>query len=156
VPCCELPEAPTAPLAAGASLPVAACRPQSLAIVPQGDYAFGVAERRSKGDDSIYFEHNGPCNAGTRHRRCQGRWRGETTTGRSTNGKRVRRRVSGPSKAAVQDELKALRREVDAGLTKPAPSNYTVRRCCEDSLADGLPGRDLQTIEKNWPGPADY
>jgi hypothetical protein len=61
----------------------------------------------------------------------------------------VRRRVSGPSKAAVHDELKALRKEVDAGFNKPAPSNCTVRRCCEDWLADGLPGRDLQTIEKN-------
>jgi integrase len=59
------------------------------------------------------------------------------------------RRVSGPSKAAVQDELKELRKGVDAGLTKPAPPTYTVRRCCEDWLADGLPGRDLQTVEKN-------
>ena len=27
--------------------------------------------------------------------------------------------------------------------------NYTVRRCCEDWLTGGLPGRDPKTIEKN-------
>jgi hypothetical protein len=54
----------------------------------------------------------------------------------------VRRRVSGPSKAAVQDALKDLRKDIDAGITEPAPSNYTVRRCCEDWLAHGLAGRD--------------
>ena len=61
----------------------------------------------------------------------------------------MRRRVSGPSKAAVRDALKELRKDVDAGITKPAPSNYTVRRCCEEWLADGLPGRDPKTVAKN-------
>jgi integrase len=56
--------------------------------------------------------------------------------------------VSGASKAAVQDALKELRKQIDGGIT-PAPSNYTVRVCCEDWLASGLPGRDPRTIEKN-------
>ena len=55
-----------------------------------------MQERRSKGDDAIYFEHDGPCKDSTRHRRCPGRWRGEITTGRSPQGRRLRRRVSGP------------------------------------------------------------
>jgi hypothetical protein len=79
--------------------------------------------------------------------RCPGRWRGEITTGRSPEGRRLRRRVSGASKAAVQEALKELRREIDGGIR--APGDYTVRRCCEDWLAGGLPGRDPKTIEKN-------
>lgn len=107
-----------------------------------------MPERRSKGDDAIYFEHDGPCKDSTRHRRCPGRWRGEITTGRSPQGRRLRRRVSGVSKAAVQDALKELRKEIDGGIT-PAPHNYTVRVCCEDWLTSGLPGRDPKTIGKN-------
>ena len=108
-----------------------------------------MPERRSKGDDAIYFEHDGPCKDSTRHRRCPGRWRGEITLGRSPQGRRLRRRVSGQSRAAVQDALKELRKEIDGGITSPAPSNYTVRRCCEDWLTGGLPGRDPKTVAKN-------
>jgi hypothetical protein len=49
----------------------------------------------------------------------------------------------------VQDALKELRKEIDGGITKAAPVNYTVRRCCEDWLTDGLPGRDPKTVAKN-------
>jgi hypothetical protein len=75
-----------------------------------------MQERRSKGDDAIYFEHDGPCKDTTRHRRCPGRWRGEITLGRNPTGRRLRRRVSGVSKAAVQDALKELRKEIDGGI----------------------------------------
>ena len=34
---------------------------------------------------------------------------------------RLRRRVSGASKAAVQDALKELRKEIDGGITNAAP-----------------------------------
>ncbi len=88
-----------------------------------------MPERRSKGDDAIYFEHDGACKDSTRHRRCPGRWRGEITTGRSPQGRRLRRRVSGPTKAAVQDALKELRKQIDGGITHAAPANYTLRRC---------------------------
>ena len=114
-----------------------------------GSYAEGMAERRSKGDDAIYFEHDGPCRDVTRHRRCGGRWRGEVTLGYSPEGRRKRRRVSGTSKAAVQDKLKELRKDIDAGITKPAPANYTVRKAADDWLADGLPGRSPETVSKN-------
>ncbi|MGO8960875.1 MAG: tyrosine recombinase XerC [Streptosporangiaceae bacterium] len=68
---------------------------------------------------------------------------------RGPDGRRLRRRLSGPNKAAVQDALKNLRKDIDGGLTKAAPANYTVRRCCEDWLTDGLPGRDPKTVAKN-------
>ena len=57
--------------------------------------------------------------------------------------------MSGPSKAAVQDALKELRKEIDGGITKPGSGTYTVRACCEDWLTGGLPGRDVKTVEKN-------
>jgi hypothetical protein len=57
------------------------------------------------------------------------------------------------TKAAVQDALKELRKEIDGGITSPLPANYTVRRCCEDwltgGLTGGLPGRDPKTVAKN-------
>jgi hypothetical protein len=64
-------------------------------------------------------------------------------------GRRLRRRVSGPSKAAVQDALNGLRKEIDGGITKAGSGSYTVRPCCEDWLAGGLPGRDPKTVAKN-------
>jgi excisionase family DNA binding protein len=48
--------------------------------------------------------------------------------GRSPEGRRLRCRVSGPTKAAVQDALKGLRKEIDGGVSA-APVNCTVRRC---------------------------
>jgi integrase len=108
-----------------------------------------MTERRSKGDDAIYFEHDAPCRDERRHRHCAGRWRGEITTGWSPGGKRIRRRVGGPTKTAVQDKLKELRRDLEAGLRKPAPANYTVRKAAEDWLANGLTGRSPKTVKKN-------
>jgi hypothetical protein len=57
--------------------------------------------------------------------------------------------VSGPTKAAVQDALKNLRREIDGGITRAGSGSYPVRGCCEDWLTDGLPGRDPKTVAKN-------
>ena len=57
--------------------------------------------------------------------------------------------MSGPTKAAMQDALKNLRKEIDGGITKAGSGTYTVRRCCEDWLTDGLPGRDPKTVANN-------
>ncbi len=79
----------------------------------------------------------------------RGRWRGEITNGRSPQGRRLRRRVSGQSRAAVQDALKELRKEIDGGSTATAQVNFTVRSCREYWLTGGLPGRDPKTVAKN-------
>jgi hypothetical protein len=55
----------------------------------------------------------------------------------------------GQTKAAVQNKLKDLHRQIDAGISRPAPSNYTLRRACEDWLAVWLSGRSDKTIRKN-------
>ena len=47
----------------------------------------------------------------SRHRGSPGRWRAEISLGYGPGGKRQRRRVSGPTKAAVQDALRDLRAE---------------------------------------------
>lgn len=108
-----------------------------------------MTERRSKGDDGIYFEHAGPCRDATRHRRCPGRWRGEVTIGYGPDGRRQRRRVSGVTKGAVQDALKELHADLAAGITKAAPVHYTVRKAAEDWLENGLHGRSAKTVRKN-------
>jgi integrase len=82
-----------------------------------------------------------------RHRRCAGRWVALVSLGFGPNGKRLRRKVTGGTKAAVQDRLKQLHEELDAGV-KTTP-NYTVRRAAEDWLREGLVGRAPKTIKKN-------
>ncbi len=67
--------------------------------------------------------------------------------GFAADGRRIRRKVSGKTKAVVKDRLKALHGELESGL-RSSP-NYTVRRAAEDWLAEGLDGRSAKTIAKN-------
>jgi integrase len=67
--------------------------------------------------------------------------------GFDADGKRVRRKVGGKTKAIVQDRLKALHSDVETGVR--AQPNYTVRRAAEDWLAQGLHDRSPKTIKKN-------
>ena len=108
-----------------------------------------MTERRSKGDDSIYFEHAGACRDASRHRRCPGRWRGEVCLGYRPDGRRLRRRVAGATKAEVQGALKQLHADFAAGIARTPPANYTVRKAAEDWLETGLPGRSARTVRKN-------
>src|SRR5215469_16874994 len=98
--------------------------------------------------DAVYFDHIGPCTDPARHRNCPGRWRGVISLGFGPDGRRIRRKVSGTTRAIVADRLARLHAELDAG-SKAAPSNYTLRRAAEDWLAHGLPGRSHKTIRKN-------
>ena len=54
---------------------------------------------------------------------CPGRWRGVVSLGYGPDGRRVRRKVSGKTRAVVQDRLKALHSDLDSGV-KASP-NYT-------------------------------
>jgi integrase len=108
-----------------------------------------MTERRSKGDDSVYFEHSGPCRDAARHRRCPGRWRAEIKTGRDASGRQLKQRVGGKTKAAALDELKKLKADLLSGVAATGSVSYTVRDCCDDWLRTGLPRRDLETVEKN-------
>jgi len=109
-----------------------------------------MTTRRRHGEDGISFEHRGPCRDPQRHRNCPGLWRGEFTTGYTSDGKRARRKVSGTTKAAVIDKLRDLHTELDKGLTpKAGYVHYTVRQAAEDWLAHGLDGRSPKTVKKN-------
>jgi len=106
-----------------------------------------MTTRRGWGQDGIFFEHDGPCRDSDRHRHCEGRWRGVISLGFGADGKRIRRKVSGKTKAIVQDRLKALHSDLDTGVR--ASPNYTLRRAAEDWLKAGLNGRSAKTIKKN-------
>src|SRR5450432_1629123 len=106
-----------------------------------------MSSRRGWGEDGIFFEHTGLCRDETRHRNCPGRWRGVISLGHSPDGKRIRRKVSGKTRAVVQERLKALHGDLDSGV-KASP-NYTVRRAAQDWLAEGLEGRSAKTVKKN-------
>ena len=67
--------------------------------------------------------------------------------GFDADGKRVRRKVSGKTKAEVKDKLKALHSELDAGLRSAA--GYRVEKAVADWLDEGLPGRTVKTVEAN-------
>jgi len=111
-----------------------------------------MARRRGSGEDSIHFEHRGgPCRDPERHNGCPGIWRGAVSLGYSPDGqRRMRRKVSGKTKTAVKDKLKALHADLDKGITpKAGSSRYTVRQAAEDWLANGLDGRSAKTIRKN-------
>ena len=106
-----------------------------------------MSARRGWHQDAIYFDHDAPCRDSERHRHCKGRWRGSVSLGYGPDGKRIRPRVSGPTKTIVQDRLKKLHEDLDAGLR--ADQGYTVRRATEDWLRDGLSGRSAKTVKKN-------
>ena len=111
-----------------------------------------MARRRGWGEDSIHFEHRGgPCRDPERHNGCPGVWRGAVSLGYSPDGQhRIRRKVSGKTKTAVKDRLKALHANLDTGITpKAGYSAYTVRQAAEDWLKEGLDGRAAKTIKKN-------
>jgi hypothetical protein len=102
--------------------------------------------RRGHRDDSIYFDHRvgTACLDARLHKACAGRWRGVISLGFAPDGKRIRRKVSGQSKADVKTKLQALHDELREGLqTSPT---YTVRQAVEDWLADGLDGRSAKTV----------
>ena len=106
-----------------------------------------MSSRRGWREDGVFFEHNSPCRDSDRHQHCDGRWRGVISLGFDADGRRIRRKVSGKTKAVVQDRLKALHSDVETGVR--AQPNYTVRRAADDWLAQGLHGRSPKTIKKN-------
>ena len=81
------------------------------------------------------------------HKTCAGRWRGVISLGFDADRKRIRRKVSGKTKAEVKDKLKTLHSELDAGLRSSA--GYTVQKAVADWLEEGLPGRTVKTVEAN-------
>jgi hypothetical protein len=77
-----------------------------------------------------------------------GRWRGVISPGSGPDSRRIRRKVSGKTKASVADRLAQLHRDLDAGA-RPAPAKHTVRQAAEDWLAYGPRRWPAKTVRKN-------
>jgi hypothetical protein len=90
-----------------------------------------TARRRGHGEDAIYFDA------------AKNRYVGAISVGFGPDGKRIRRKVTGRTKAEVRDKLKAAHNELDRGLHTSA--TYTVRQAVDDWLEGGLPGRSERT-----------
>jgi hypothetical protein len=105
------------------------------------------AQRRGYSEDGIYFDHRDDCRDSVHHRTCSGRGRGVVSLGFDADGKRIRKKVSGQTKAEAKDKLKALHSELDAGIRTTAA--YTVEKAVADWLDEGLPGRAAKTVEVN-------
>lgn len=86
-----------------------------------------TARRRSHGEDAIYFDA------------AKNRYVGAISVGFGPGGKRLRRKVTGRTKAEVRDKLKAAHNELDRGLHTSA--TYTVRQT-EDRPAAGALWQD--------------
>jgi hypothetical protein len=87
--------------------------------------------RRGHGEDAIYFDA------------AKNRYVGAISVGFGPDGKRLRRKVTGKTKAEVRDKLKAAHGELDRGLHTSAA--YTVQHAVDDWLEGGLRGRSERT-----------
>jgi hypothetical protein len=90
-----------------------------------------VRRRRPRGEDAIYFAAD------------KNRYVGSVSLGYGPDGKRIRRKVFGKTKQEVRDRLKALHKEMDAGVK--SSKTYTVREAVEDWLREGLDGTSERT-----------
>ena len=102
--------------------------------------------RRLRGEDSVSFDHRGPCTDTERHRKCPGRWRAEVSLGYAASGKRVKKKVTARTKTELLDKLKDLRDDIGSGVTD---RTVTVRQAIDAWLDEGLDGRSPVTVARN-------
>ena len=88
--------------------------------------------RRGHGEDSIYWD-------ASKHR-----YVGAVSLDFAPGGSRIRKKVTGRTKAEVRGKLRELHQEVDSGL-RPK-QGYTVNDALEDWLAHGLDGVSARTV----------
>ena len=97
--------------------------------------------------DPAAVTHVGWDRTARQHRNCPGRWRGAISLGWSADRKtRIRRKVSGPTKTAVKDELDRIREEMTEGVR--TSGTYTLQQAVDAWLDEGMSGRSGQTVAK--------
>src|SRR5215468_4838214 len=89
-------------------------------------------QRRGHGEDSIYWDSS-------KHR-----YVGAVSLGFAPAGTRIRRKVTGRTKAEVRSKLRELHQEVDSGL-RPRQS-YTMNDALDDWLAHGMNDVAARTV----------
>ena len=101
-----------------------------------------AGKRRGHGADSIYWDE------------FKNRFVGAVSVGFSATGTRIRKKVTGRTKAKVRDKLRELHKQVEGGL-RPR-RRYTVGDALEDWLAhgvDGLSGASASDFRAAWLNP---
>ena len=96
-----------------------------------------MTSRRGRGEDSVYLDGE--------------RWRGAASLGYAPDGRRIRKKVSGATKAEVLRKLRDLRSEINAGMPIP-DDRQTVAAFLDRWLTASLPG---QVSEKTLDSYAD-
>jgi integrase len=77
----------------------------------------------------------------------RGGWTGALSAGFGPDGRRIRIKKKGRTKAAVKEKLVKAAADLDAGIK--AAEGYTVAEAVNDWLSKGLKGRDESTISTN-------
>jgi len=91
-----------------------------------------TGKRRGQGEDSIYWDSS------------KSRYVGAVSLGFNPSGTRIRRKVTGRTKAEVRDRLRELHQEVESGLR--SRRSYTVSDALDDWFAHGLDGVSTRTV----------
>ena len=93
-----------------------------------------MTRRRGNGEDSVYRDGD--------------RWRGAVSLGYDAAGKRVRKKVSGRTRAETVEKLRSWRRQVDGGTV--TDDQVTVKAFLERWLTVNLPGLVAESIEDDY------
>jgi integrase len=92
-------------------------------------------KRRGHGEDTICWDES------------KGRRYGSVSLGFDSGGKRLRRKVSGKTKSEVNDKLRELHSDPDAGVQTSA--SYTVDQAVADWMREGRDGRSARTLRRD-------
>jgi integrase len=104
-----------------------------------------MGKRRDNGAGSIYFDHRAgtDCRGPRYHKTCTGRWSASISMGTDGSGKRVRGRLTAPTRTELLTKLDDAKRAAASCLE--VTSSYTVAQCLDDFL-DSLEGLAPKTV----------
>jgi integrase len=93
-----------------------------------------MTKRRANGEDSVYKDGD--------------RWRGAVSLGYNAHGRRVRKKVSGRTRAETVEKLRKLRQQVDTGIV---PNDLlTVGAFLDRWLSVNVPGTVTESTEDDY------
>ena len=93
-----------------------------------------MTRRRGSGEDSVYRDGD--------------RWRGAVSLGYDEHGNRVRKKVSGRTRAEVAEKLRKLHQQVDSGVVPD--DRLTVQAFLDRWLTVNLPGTVAESTEDDY------